>query len=249
MLSNNPPEGDALTLRLGEMHASLQERADELLAAVARVPATLDETTHDRAAAFVKQMKLHARKIDESRTAEKEPYLEGGRTIDAWFRRLSDPINVACKGVETKITAFLRAKADAERKAREEDARKAREEAERRAAEMRTQADLTAAVAAEETAAQAEKAAAAKVTDLARTRTAYGTTSTLRTVLDFEIVDHDAAVRTLAGYVDADALARAARAWLRDHKAEAELLIKDAPDAPEHIKGVRLFHNQTARVA
>lgn len=249
MLSNNPPEGDALTLRLDEMHSSLKERADELLAAVDRVPATLDETTHDRAAAFVKQMKLHVKKVDESRTAEKEPYLEGGRTIDAWFKRLSDPVSAACKGVEAKITGFLRAKADAERRAREEEARKAREEADRRAAEMRSQADLTAAVAAEETAAQAEKAATAKVADLARTRTAYGTMSTLRTVLEFEIVDHAAAVRTLAGYIDADALAKAARAWLRDHKAEAELLIEAAPDAAEHIKGVRLFHNQTARVA
>lgn len=245
-LSNNPPEGDALTLRLDEMHASLRERADELLAAVERVPATLDETTHDRAAAFVKQMKLHARKVDESRTAEKEPYLDGGRKVDAWFKRVSDPLGEACRKVEARITAFLRAKADAERKAREEEARRAREEAERRAAEMKADEDLTAAVAAETTAQQAEKAAAAPVADLARTRTAYGTTSTLRTELAFEVTGKAAAVRALADLIDDEAVAKAMRAWLRLNRVAAENIIDGKADP---LPGVRLFRNQIARVA
>lgn len=245
-LSNNPPEGDALTLRLDEMHASLRERADELLAAVERVPATLDETTHDRAAAFVKQMKLHAKKIDESRVAEKQPYLDGGRTVDGWFGRLSLAMDKACKQVEARITAFLRAKADAERKAREEEARRAREEAERRAAEMKADEDLTAAVAAETTAQQAEKAAAAPVADLARTRTAYGTTSTLRTELAFEVTGKAAAVRALADLIDDEAVAKAMRAWLRLNRAAAENIIDGKADP---LPGIRLFRNEIARVA
>lgn len=246
ILSNNPPEGDALTLRLDEMHASLRERADELLAAVERVPTTLDETTHDRAAAFAKQIKLHVRKIDDSRVAEKEPYLEGGRKIDAWFKSLSDPLGTVCKQVEARITAFLRAKADAERKAREEEARRAREEAERRAAEMKADEDLTAAVAAETTAQQAEKAAAAPVADLARTRTAYGTTSTLRTELAFEVADKAAAVRALADLIDDEAVAKAVRAWLRLNRVAAENIIDGKADP---LPGIRLFRNEIARVA
>lgn len=246
MLSNNPPEGDALTLRLDEFHANLKERADELLAAVERVPATLDETTHDKAAAFVKQMKLHVKKIGDSRVAEKEPFLAGGRAVDGWFGKLSDPLTAACRQVEQRIAAFLKAKAEAERRVREEEARKAAEEAAARLAAMVDEGDLTTAIVAEETAARAAKAAVAPVADLARTRTAYGTTSSLRTELAFEVTNKAEAVRAIAALLDDEAVAKAIRAWLRLNKAAAEHIIAGKADP---LPGIRLFHDQIARVA
>lgn len=244
---NLPPSGtDPLADRLAESHAELRARTEELLAAMERVPAALDEESHDKAATFCKQLKLHAKAIDAARVDEKEPYLTSGRTIDNWFGRMKESVDRAAKSVEAKITSLLRAKADAERKAREEEARRAREEAERRAAEMKADEDLTAAVAAETTAQQAEKAAAAPVADLARTRTAYGTTSTLRTELAFEVTGKAAAVRALADLIDDEAVAKAMRAWLRLNRAAAENIIDGKADP---LPGIRLFRNEIARVA
>lgn len=246
-LSNNAPaDANPLADRLVEQHGELRTRADELLAALDRVPASLDDASHEKAAVFVKQLRVHSKAVDGVRESEKRPYLDAGRTIDAWARQITDRLTDAAKSVEAKITAFLRAKADAERKAREDAERAAREEAARRAAEMSSDDDLTAAVAAEQQAAAAARAAVAPVADLARTHTSYGVTSSLRTEIAVTVTSKADACRALHAYLDDDAMAKAARAWLRANKAAAELVWDGRADP---VPGLRIERNMMARVA
>lgn len=106
---NQAPEIESLT-------SDLKARADELLAAVERVPATLDQTTVGRAADFVKQIGTHAKMIEERRAAAKQPHLEAGRVIDGAFKSIADPLTAAKKRVEAKIGDYQRKVADEERK-------------------------------------------------------------------------------------------------------------------------------------
>lgn len=241
-----PADADPLRDRLAETHGELASRTADLVGALDRVPATLDESTHDKAAAFVKQIKTHAKTVDAARVAEKEPYLAGGRTVDAWFGDMADKLKKASASVEQRITAFLRAKAEAERKAREEAEKAARVEAERIAAAIKDEDDLKAALVAEETAVEASRATMASVADLARTRTSYGVTSTLRTEIVVSVIDKAAACRALAPFIDDDAMAKAGRAWLKANKAAAEA-VADGRASP--VAGLLIQRNSVARVA
>ena len=162
----------------------------------------------------------------------------------------------------------------AERARREQEEAERRAEAERIAA-LKTDADLQAAIAAQEAAealarrqeqerqareaeaaeaarraaeeaAAAERAALASAADLSRTRTALGSTSSLRTVIGFAITDKAAACRVLAPLLDDDSMSKAMRKWLGLNKAAAENIIAGKADP---LPGVNLFHDKLARVA
>lgn len=188
-------------------HADLLKRRDELLASVARMPATVEND--DMAGKFSDTIKLitgASKAAEDRRVTTKEPYLAAGRAVDGFFKGVSEPLTKAKAGVERTLTAYLRAKAEAERKRREEEERRQREEAERAAREaaereaaMQEEDDIDAAIEAEERArqaaadaAQAAKAAAAKPAELSRTRGDYGAVSSLRRVWIGEIVDRAA---------------------------------------------------------
>lgn len=225
-LSNFPPDdANPLLERLDGEHAAMAARTKELLEAVDRVPAKLEEATHDKAAAFVKQIRAHAKQVDAVRETEKKPYLEAGRTIDGWARVQTDPLAAAAKDVEGRIAVYLREKAAAERIERERAEREAREEAERRAATIANDADLAGAIAAEQNAVVAAKAAAAPVAELARTHTSFGVTSTLRSELAVVVVDRAAALVALAPYLDDEAVQKAGRAWLKANHSLAESVV------------------------
>lgn len=237
-LSNNPPaDADPLMDRLIEQHAALALRTDELLAAVERVPAKIDDdAVVEKATSFVKQIKAHAKSVETTRVAEKEPYLAGSRTVDAYFAKLGDQLKKAAQAVESRIGAYLREKEAAERRRREEEARKAREEAEARAAAMREQSDMDAALQAEEDARRAQKAAEVKAADLARTRGTLGGVATLRTSWVGELSDRKALdLEALRPLFTDDALNAAIRAAVKAGVRE--------------LKGARIFEHKTAMVA
>lgn len=230
-LSNNPPpDADPLRERLASDHAALLRRAEELIAALARVPAEIDAETAGRASDFVKQVAANVKDLDKIRVAEKEPYLQGGRTVDGFFKAVMDKLDKVKREVEGRLQKHLRAVAEAERRRREEEERRAREEAEaaRRAAEeaaakLQSEQDLSEAVAKEEAArlAQAEAArkaqyADAKPADLARTRSDYGSLATLRTEWVGEIVDRDALdLDPLRPHLPQDSLEKALRSYVK----------------------------------
>lgn len=252
--NNPPPElkvGDDLREALAREHAALVKRKDDLLAAEVRVPAEIaDEDQAKKAADYIKLVSAAAKAANTVRVGTKEPYLEGGRIVDGFFTAgICEPLTSLKGRVEVKLNAYLRRKAEAERKLREaearsqaeEAARAAREAAEREAA-MQQEADLAPAIEAEERAAQAQadaaqaaKAADAKPAELSRTRGDLGAVASLRRVWVGEIVDRER--------LDLDAL--------RPHLAEADMqkaLNAFVRAGGRELRGASIYENTSAVV-
>ena len=219
MIGHNKPPADAeqISDRLAEAHAEMVKRQADLLDALTRAPVRVDDSNAGRVTDFVKQIAAATKHINVARIVEKEPFLEGGRTVDTFFKRLSDPLNRAKEKLAARLTIYERDKADHERRVREEAARIEREEAqrlqaiaderERAAREVERAADTDAtldhAIEADAAARQAEadarqadadavvaeRAANAKAAQLHTTRGDYGSSSSLRTFWDFADLD------------------------------------------------------------
>jgi hypothetical protein len=246
--------GAALTLQeqLAEDNAALVKRTAELRAAVERVPAKIgDDATSGMIADQVKQIRDHITALTKAHETAKAPYLRDGRIVDTFFNPAIKELTALKDSVNDRNTAYLTAKAAAERKALEEAARiaaaaerEAREEAERRIAEAQTDADLEAAIVAEETAktvaVQAQEAAAqtqVSTADLTRIHSAHGTTTSLRNYgwkhrnvdrakLDLEL---------LRPYLPAEAIDQAIRAYIRANG-----------NNPKALRGVEFYEDKRA---
>lgn len=226
-LSNNPPtDANPLRDRLTESYADMLTRAEELVAAAARVPECTDDEIAGKIGDFVKQCAAHQKLLDTTRVGEKEPFLAGGRTVDGFFNVPKERLEKALVPVRGKVTVYLRAKAERERREaeeaarrqREEAARLAREAAEREAASKAESAALMDKAAAVETeAVKAEQSIAdAKPADFARTRGDLGSVSTLQrrwTFRDMNRTELD--LNMLRPYLPADALEKALNAFIK----------------------------------
>lgn len=247
---NNPPS-DVEILRdtLAAQNADILSRRDELLAACGRIPAITSDDIAGKVGDHVKLMTSCMKSADTKRVATKEPYLSAGRTVDGFFKGITDPLETAKKQVERNLTAYLQEKAAAERRRREEDARIAREEADRIAAEaaaaaaqVQTEADLGNAIAAEDSAttaqaeaAKAQKEADAKAADMSRTRGDYGAVSSLRTTWEFSDLNRDTLdLEALRQHIPIDALEKAVRAAIKAGVRE--------------LAGVRIYESTNAVV-
>lgn len=124
--------------------------------------------------------------------------MAAARTVDGFFRGITDPLDQLKTRVSRRLTAYLTAKATRERQAREEEARKLREEAERQAAAAAVVEDaapeaaavvMEQAIATEAQAEQAARAAQAKPAELSRTRGEVGSVASLRTRWVGEVTD------------------------------------------------------------
>lgn len=232
-------------------HIDILARAKDLLAACARVPeAITDDETAGKVGDFVKQIATCMKAADTARVGEKEPFLAGGRTVDGYFKALTDPLDKAKGAVQQRITLYLREKEAAERRAREEAARLEREvaeakrrEAEAAAAAMVNQSSLDDAVAAElaakkasADAAAADKAANVNAAELSRTRGDYGSVASLVTFWDFKDLDRDKIdLQVLRHHIPVDALEKAVRSFIKS--------------GGRTLPGVTIFENSKARVA
>lgn len=250
---NRPPPdlltGDALREKLHDDHRDLIARRDELLAAAARVPDVTSDDVAGKVTDFVKQLAALGKAADAKRVGAKEPFLEGGRTVDGFFKAITDPVATAKTGVERKLTTYLRDKEAKARREREEQERQAREaaeaarrDAEERARAMRDQASLQAAVEAEKAAelaaadlARAKQAATVKAAELSQTRGEYGSLSSLRTVWTFDGIDRDALdLEALRQHFPIDGLEKAIRSFIKAGGRE--------------LNGTRIFETTTAVV-
>lgn len=249
---HNMPPADANPIRdrLEEDYVSLTDRHAELLAGIERAPETVDDAeTNGKMIDFVKQLKLTAKQAEGYRDDEKKPYLEGGRTVDAWFKAKQATLLDGAKKLEGRITVWQRKVAEEERKARAETERLAREEQERlereaaEAAESATTDEsLDNAIAAEEAAEQAktdtasaEKASNAKSTDLSRAKTDSGTSASLRTFWDYRSLDMaNVDLEALRPFINQDTIEKAVKAAIRSGARD--------------IKGVDIFENTESKV-
>lgn len=228
---NNPPEGDDITLRLEEAHADLTARRDELVAGEARVPEHIEnEDIAGKAADFVVQIQKCVKNSDALRVKEKEPFLEGGRRVDGFFKSVSEPLNAAKRKVEARLTVYQKEKAAEERRIREAEEARARKEAERLEKEAREAAEklereeeLAKAVAAERAAqearakaSRAERIAAAPAADVSRTRSSEGSVSSLRTTWEFRNMERARLdLEALRQHLPEKALEQAVRSFIK----------------------------------
>ena len=249
-LRNAPSQAQMLKADLGMKHAEILQRAQDLLAAAARVPDTVDsDETAGKVGDFIKQLTACNKAAEGARVAEKEPHLAASRVVDGFFKAVTDPLDTAKKAIEKRLTAFLRIKEDAARKEREriaaeeraaaEAARKAAEEAEKAAQDSASLATaIDAAEAARKAAADAEaaqKAAEVKAAELSRSRGEYGSLASLRTFWDFADLDRAALdLEALRQHLSVDALEKAVRSYIKAGGRE--------------LRGVRIFENTQASV-
>jgi hypothetical protein len=228
-----PPDlliGETLREKLAEDHAKLIYRRDELLAAAVRIPDVTDEDIARRVSDFIKQVTAAAKAAEGARVSEKEPYLAGTRTVDGFFKAISDPLDLVKRGIEKKLTLYLREKAEQERRermererlAREEEERRRREaaEAERKLADERTLNEAIEAQARAEQAAaeaiKAEKEATAKAAEMSRIRGEYGAVSSLRTTWTFSDLSRaELDLEALRAHIPLDGLERAVRSFIK----------------------------------
>jgi membrane protein involved in colicin uptake len=151
-----------------------------------------DDATAGRATDFVKQIKSESRATDETRTAIKAPVLSAQRLIDGEAKGLTDQLGSASREVEARLASYLRAKAaEAARIAAEEAARlQAEADAAIEAAQhVQTQDAANVAIEAIHQAQLAEQQAAAPMTEITRTRSAYGSLTGLKDNWTFRVVD------------------------------------------------------------
>ena len=181
--------GNTLHEDLRATHGDLHERADELTAAFARVPATIeDDTLAGKCADFVKQINACQKDADDRRVKAKAPYLEAGKTIDAFFKQIGDELGGVKTAVIARLSSYQQKRAEAERRRREDEARRLAEEAAKREAEAGTMDALDEAIEAHGEARKAEAEAAAKAADMHRARGDYGAVASIRTTWNFQLL-------------------------------------------------------------
>lgn len=215
---NNPPAvaGD---------YSKLQERLDELMGSASRAPLTLENVEQaEKCTSLTKMLKELAKAAENARVQEKEPHLNAGRAVDAFFGKISEPATSTAKDIEKRLTAFTQAQREAERKAALEAARKAKEEADRMAAEAAELERAGMSDMATQTMADAQKveatatrleARAADDKELGKVRSDLGSTST-RKQWKVEITDRNKIDwSVLCGFVSDDAILTAIRAYVQ----------------------------------
>lgn len=231
---NNPPAdlllGAPLREKLEEENQDILDRADQLLEAATRIPAVTSDDIAGKVGDYIKQLTALNKTAETRRTAAKEPYLEGGRNVDGFFKAITDPIADVKNRVGRKLTEYERVKEAEARARRIEEERRARdaaerarleaEEAARAAADAKSLDDAIAAERAAEVAAadlaKAAQAAEVKPAELSRTRGEYGSMTSLRTEWVFEdIVRADLDLEQLRPYLPTDGLEKAIRAFIK----------------------------------
>lgn len=227
-----PAEIEAIRERLSEDHKDFIDRADVVIASCGRMPSEV--TDEDMAGKFGDQIKILTAAVKDAngrRTMEKEPFLEGGRAVDGFFKTISEKLETHKREAQKPLAVYERAKADAERRRREEEARKAEAEAAAAAAAaVDSEEALDAAVAAEEVAGKAVVEAGATAADMSRTRGKFGSVSSLRTTWGFEDLDRESLdIEALRHHIPQAALETAVRAFIKAGGRE--------------LKGVRIVEN------
>lgn len=231
---NQPPPdllvGEPLREKLEDENRDIIERAEELLEASTRVPPIDSDDVASKVGDYIKQLTALTKTAETRRTTAKEPYLEGGRNVDGFFKSITDPVTKTKETVQKRLTVYLREKEERARRERMEEERRAREAAEaaRREAEEKARAAadaaaLDAAIEAErgaETAAadlaKATAAAEVKPAELSRTRGEYGSVSSLRTEWVFEDIQRtNLDLESLRPYLPEEGLKQAIRAFIK----------------------------------
>lgn len=274
--THNEPEGglDAVKIRQESQRRTLEEsnkghidRYNELTTGYTKF-AGMDFGVRDEAQAenvtdFLKQMQTERIAQEAQHKAEKEPYLNGGRVVDTFFKVMIEDLKHKHATLNSHLSGYHREKERLERIERErverearEAEQKARQEAEEAAADVETEADLDEAVTSERIVedkvadtAVATKAASQNAAELSRTRTGYGSTSSLQTTWTH---DEDAVSRgaidleALRPYLTMNAISQGIRGYI---KAMGPKRLRELEKEGKTIlRGCRIYSRRDSRV-
>lgn len=193
------------------------------------LPATIeDERTAGHVTERIKSLRNIKNGVDTAHKEIKAPYLECGRAVDAWKNGIETELEGMRKAAEIPLNGFLTRKAEEERQRQAEVARQQREEADRLAAEAAAHQAanindvaeelLDAAVKSEATANRIEQNITnARPSDLAKSRSAYGSTSSQKMAWVGRIVSlRGIDLEVLRPYLNEEAVQKALNAFVKN---------------------------------
>lgn len=246
---NNPPAENQRE-GLEQQNEDLIKRKNELLGAVDRMPGKIEtDEMQDKFIDQIKLMKSCAKDAESRQVKDKAPFLEGGRTVDGFYKPIQNALTEAAKRLEGgPLRAYQRKKYDEEQarlRAERIEAERIAEE-ERKAAEAAAKLatsddDLDAAIAAEERANEAQQdaekasdASQAPTNHLTRTHATYGgqASSSKKAAFRFEDIN-DVDFSILRQHIPIGAIETAIRSYMRVYKGPAANI--------PPIKGITFF--------
>jgi len=219
---NNPPsEIDLLKEKLKEKHKSLLDNArSEIENLRDNIPQIIEsEEQNAELADMIKNLTGIAKKVESTRVAEKEYFLQGGKVVDGFFKLVIDTIDKTKRAAQVPITNYLTKQAEAERERKRQEAAAA-EAAAKAKLETAVQLEgdglnkaaektLDQAQALEQQAQKAAEAVTAKPAELASTRGSMSLAG-LRTRWVGEVRDYAALdLEKLRPFINRDALDKA----------------------------------------
>jgi len=151
-----------------------------------------DDFIAGHAADFARDLKQASAALDETRTRIKKPVLHAQRMIDGEAKKITDQVTAAVREVETRVTAYLRAKEVAARAAAEAEAARLQAEAELLLVEALQTGNPVEEESLDEimnAASNADELANAKALELTRTRGVGGALTALKDNWVAELVD------------------------------------------------------------
>lgn len=204
---NLPPAPSPLTLPqidayLDAAHANLKARRDQLLVKltqiVAQVPTIDDDEVWGAVSDNMTLVDALNAAAERGRKEAKEPFWEGGKLVDRWFKAIGDSLAIPMQTLQARCNDYVRRKDEIRQKEAAAEAARllaiANEEAARARAAMRTAEPdageaLNRAADAAQDAVKAADLAAGKTADRVRTYTDSGVTVSAKTTWSWELVD------------------------------------------------------------
>lgn len=224
---NNPP---TIAEILAERHAKLFALVEPLAKRANALPK--DITTDEdnlKLGEVVIDARAAAKLLEGARVAEKEPYLTGGREVDAAFKASLDRLAKMADGLTQRASAYAHQKKMEERRRAEEEAKRLREEEEKQRRLADLEYDLGNDDVASEHAGKAEglsqradtaaTTATASAADLTRARSDNGTVATASDKWDFRVADWSKVdLEALRPFIPVEVLEKALRRHVQIHK-------------------------------
>lgn len=237
---NNPPLEEQLRLQ----YLDVINRVEPLAERANKLP---KQIASEEDLAIITPVVVDAKKLagdlEKLREAEKKPFLDKGREVDAFFTPMRDRMKRIATVFENLASEFQRAKAQREQAAADERARIAEAEAEkhRKKADAAKRADTVAkheiaAEQAEDAASREAAAGKAAAEDALKIRTSAGTARGTK-FWNFEIEEFDkVSLDDIRPFLSRDTVEKAIRAKIKIQKGDTK------------IGGVRVFEDVKASI-
>lgn len=238
MIGHNQPPVDEV---IRDTRADLLDRAKKMKARLEAAPKVTSQKKLEEVALIVRDAKALAKELEEARVADKDPFLRGGKAVDAFYKDEQKPIKDAIDTVVQSADAYQREqrrkeneRLAAEQAQRDAEARKKEQEAAEAAAKA-AENSLSSedAAAAARLAAQAENAAAmaasaaaatAKAAEPIKTKTASGVSVSTKSKDAVRISDYDDLdLNKLKPYMNREHVQLALNGWLKFTKGADKL--------------------------